>query len=203
MPPKPKCTKEEIVKVVLEMTRETGFESVTTREIGKRLGTSSTPIFTWFKNMHDVKNEVRNYAMKEFENYVRDALNYTPAFKQVGMKMVEFAIKEPKLFQLLYMQEHDESQTFEDMMGELGETVDVCIEVIKKDYDLCEDEARMLFHQVWLHTFSICVLLANKVCHLSMDEVSKILTLEFQGTLTLIKSGNYKEICVPEGNNGK
>lgn len=48
MPPKPKYTKEEIVQVAFEMARENGLESVVARELGKRLGISSTPIFLIF-----------------------------------------------------------------------------------------------------------------------------------------------------------
>lgn len=196
MPPRPKYTKEEIVKVAFDMTREKGFEAVTTREIGKRLGTSSSPIFTFFKNMHELQIEVKKLAMKEYENYIADALNYTPAFKQFGIRMIEFADREPKLFQLLYMQEREESGTFEDMVRDLGDSVGTCIALIKEEHGLEEAEAKMLFSQVWLHTFSLCVLLANKVCSFSEDEISGILSMEFQAELRLIRSGQYKNLAV-------
>ena len=55
MPPKAKYTREEIVKTAFQMTRENGIESVMARELGKRLGTSSSPIFTAFKNMEELQ----------------------------------------------------------------------------------------------------------------------------------------------------
>ena len=88
MPPKPKYTREEIVEVALQMTRERGIESVVARELAKKLGTSSSPIFTAFSNMEELQNEVRKVALKEFENCVRDAMNYTPVFKYIGLKMI-------------------------------------------------------------------------------------------------------------------
>jgi len=103
MPPKAKYTREEIISKAFEMTRQKGIDAVVARELGKELGTSSSPIFTAFKNMEELQREVRKVAMREFEAYVRDAVNYTPAFKYVGLKMIEFAMKEPKLFQLLYI----------------------------------------------------------------------------------------------------
>ena len=123
MPPKAKYTREEIINKAFEMTRKKGIDAVVARELGKELGTSSSPIFTAFKNMEELQNEVRKVAMREFEAYVHDAVNYTPAFKYVGIKMIEFAMKEPKLFQLLYMREHDGSQTYERLIDELGDTV--------------------------------------------------------------------------------
>lgn len=201
MPPKPKFTREEVIQVAFDMTREMGFDLVTTRGIGKRLGTSATPIFTLFKNMHEVQLEVRKLAMKEFEHYTEEALKYTPAFKQFGIKMIEFATKEPKLFRILYMQEHEESVNFDEIMCELGEPAVVCIDLIQKDYGLTKKEAEMLFKDAWLHTFSICVLVANKVCHFSQEQISQILSLSFQGELSLIKSGKYKNV-VPEVTKG-
>ena len=191
MPPRAKYTREEIIDVALQMTRENGIESVVARELGKRLGTSSSPIFTAFKNMEELQLEVRNVALKEFESYVSDALNYTPAFKYVGMKMIEFAVKEPKLFQLVYMREHEMSQRFDGLVAELGDTVEVCIEIIRKDYGLSRQEAELLFRQVWLQTFGICVLVAGKVCRITSEEISEMLSMVFKGTLMLIKSGTF------------
>ena len=196
MPPKPKCTKEDIIKIAYEMTEGKGFESVTARELGKRLGTSATPIFTHFKNMHEVKLEVRKLAMQKFERYVADALNYSPAFKQFGNQMIQFAKKEPKLFKLLFMEEHEGNRCFEDLFHELGDETAVCINVIQKDYDLTEEEAYKVFRQVWMHTFSICALEANNVCHFSDAEISEMLGMEFQGTLVLVKSGQYRPISI-------
>ncbi len=195
MPPKTKFTREEIIKAAFEMAREKGIEAVVARELGKKLGTSSSPIFTAFKNMEEVQNEVRALAMTEFESYVSDALNYTPAFKYVGMKMIEFATEEPKLFQLLYTQEQEESSTYQMMVGHLGDTVEVCLKVMQQDYSVSRAEAELLFRQAWLLTFSVCILIANKVCHFSKEEVSEILSVSFQGTLLFIKSG--KSAVVP------
>lgn len=193
MPPKAKYTREEIVKKAFEMTRENGIEAVVARELGKQLGTSSSPIFTAFKNMEELHEEVAKLALKEFETYISDALNYTPAFKYVGMKMIEFATKEPKLFKVVYMQEHDKTHTYTDLIGELGDTVGICIDIMQKEYDLSVQEAEFVFKQVWLYTFAICALVAGNVCHFTSEEKSCMLTAEFQGILMLVKSGKFKK----------
>lgn len=145
--------KSTLIDAAFQMARENGIESVVARELGKRLGTSSSPIFTAFKNMEELHKEVRNMAMKEFESYVRDAVNYTPAFKHVGERIIQFAAAEPKLF-----------------------------------------------GQIWLHTFGICVLVAGKVCHFTREEISQMLSREFQGALMLIKSGTFKVVPVKHEN---
>lgn len=199
MPPRARFTKEEIVKTAFDMTRECGFASVTARGLGKRLGSSSTPVFTVFKNMHEVQKEVRKLAMKEFEKYVEDAICYTPAFKQFGVQMIRFAKEEPQLFRILYLEGYEEEQTFDVMFEELGDQAKVCIDVIQRDYGLTHEEAKLIFRQTWISTFSICVLIANKICCFSEEEIMDMLGLEFQGTLMLIRSGQYKKIGVTSG----
>ena len=204
MPPKPKYTREEIIDAAFGLVRENGIESLAARELGKRMGTSSSPIFTAFKNMEELQQEVRTKALQEFETCVNDAINYTPVFKHVGEKMIEFAAKEPKLFQFIYMQEHEESKQYADYIrDELGETVDVCITVMQKDYALSREDAEKLFAQTWMHTFAICVLVAGKVCHFTQEEISEMLSREFQGALMLIKSGGFKVIPVNPSQKGE
>lgn len=108
---------------------------------------TNNPIFTAFENMEEVHKEVRKAAMRKFEAYVSDAVNYTPTLKYVGMKMIEFAMKEPKQFQLLYMREHDDSQTFEMLVDELGETVEVCIRIMEKGFAVVAEEIQKLSEQ--------------------------------------------------------
>ena len=39
MPPRPKYTREEIIRAAYELTREKGIDAVAAREVGKRLNT--------------------------------------------------------------------------------------------------------------------------------------------------------------------
>lgn len=49
MPPKPKFTKEKVVKAALKLISESGIDALTSRGLGKYLGCSACPIFTMFK----------------------------------------------------------------------------------------------------------------------------------------------------------
>lgn len=67
------------------------------------LGSSARPIFTVFDSMKQVQDAVREAAMRRF---AEQKLPDMPLFKQVGMQMVLFGAREPKLYQLLFMQEN-------------------------------------------------------------------------------------------------
>ena len=75
MPPKPKHTREQIIAAALELVSEKGMETLTARELGARLGTSARPIFTAFKNMEEVQQEVIAAAAKRFQSYAQRAVD--------------------------------------------------------------------------------------------------------------------------------
>lgn len=194
MPPKPKFTKEEVAEAALIMIKEEGMEALTARELGKRLGASSTPVFTAYNSMKEVKWAARELAMREFEDYASDFMNYSPAFKRIGMLMVSYAIHEPELFKLLFMQEHVEGQKFENTIQDLGDMAQTCIELIKQDYEMSREQARKLFEQMWVYTFGIGALCAMKVCDFSEEEISEKLSQAFTGMVMFIKSGQSDSI---------
>lgn len=202
MPPKPKFTKEEIAEAALVIVKEKGVNALTSRELCRKLNSSASPIFTVFKNMNDVKSAAREIALREFEEYSADFKNYTPAFKRFGMQMISYAINKPELFKLLFMQEHTEKQSFEKTRTELGDLVEVLIELIMNEHKISKDEADVLFNNMWIYSFGICSLCANGVCNFTEEEMSQRLSQVFAGMLMLIKSGKLKDIVgIPEKEN--
>lgn len=193
MPPKPKITKEQIAAAALEMIKTEGLSSLSARELGKRLGTSSSPIFTFYQNMDEVKRAARKLAMDEFMEYISDYREYTPAFKRIGMMFVSYGMYAPELFKLLFMQEHKGAQGFGNILDDLGEFKNICVELICRDYEISNEDAQLLFEQCWTHAYGLGTLCAMRVCSLSEDEISMRLGANFASHMMLIKSGkmNY------------
>ena len=188
MPPKPKFTKEKIVQTALEIVSKKGVEALTAKELGDALGSSARPIFTVFNSMKEVQNEVRAAAMCRFENFAEKKLPDMPLFKQVGMQMVLFGAKEPKLYQLLFMQENRNAVSFDDVFGELGPTAETCIGLIRDEYGMSETDAKRLFENVWIYTFGVGALCATRVCHFSEEKLGEMLSTKFQAMMLLVKS---------------
>lgn len=193
MPPKPKFTKEEIVQAALEIVSQKGVEALTAKELGEALGTSARPIFTVFAGMKEVQDEVRNAAMRRFEGFAKQKLPDMPLFKQVGMQMVLFGAREPKLYQLLFMRENRNAVSFDDVFGELGPTAETCIGLIRKEYGMSESEAKLLFENVWIYTFGVGALCATRVCRFSEEKLGQMLSTEFRAMMLLAKSEKGEE----------
>lgn len=197
VPPKPKYTKEEIINVALDMVREKGADSLTARDLGAKLKTSARPIFTAFENMEEVKNAVTDEGVKMFKEYSKNFTDYTPAFKRMGMQIISFATKEPKLFELLFM--HKNPEALQGLKG----VENACVEVISKEYGFEYEQARMLFEQVWIFTFGLATLSAMKVYEYTEEAISDMLTREFTGAVMMMKSNTKKtQTGKPEKNGG-
>lgn len=188
MPPRPKFTREEIVQTALEVVSRKGVEALTAKELGGALGSSARPIFTVFDSMKQVQDAVREAAMRRFERFAEQKLPDMPLFKQVGMQMVLFGAREPKLYQLLFMQENRNAVSFDDVFGELGPTAETCIGLIREAYGMREPEARMLFENVWIYTFGVGALCATRMCRFSEEALGQMLSTEFQAMILLVKA---------------
>ena len=56
MPPKQKYTRESILQTSLNIAKRDGLSSVVARNVGKELGCTVSPIFSYFKNMDALMN---------------------------------------------------------------------------------------------------------------------------------------------------
>lgn len=169
------------------------------------MGSSARPIFTVFNSMDEVIREVRKAATEKFNSYIREIVNFTPAFKEAGVRMVRFAINEPKLFQLIFMTENHEPVNPGSFFGNLGEYEDLCTSVISRDYGLNTEEAKVLFQHMWTYTYGISALCATHMCMFPEKDITSRIGTEFLAITSLIKSGNmYTTTPNPvPGNNPK
>ena len=189
MPPKPKYTKEEIITAAFELVREAGSDALTAREVGKHLATSSSPIFTVFRDMDELRDAVRTMAKARFDAYMAVAENYVPAYKMRGMQWVKFATAEPQLFRLLFMQ-HGDGADFDRAMGEIPFSRESDIAIIMRDYHASREAAEHLFRQMWTYTYGLCALSAAGVCTFTEDEIAVCLGEIFRGMVYVLQNGN-------------
>lgn len=183
MPPKAKFTREEIIAAALELTRKEGIEAVTARELGNVLNSSARPIFTVFKNMEEVISEVIQAAKLLYNDYINEGMKQEPAFKGIGMAYIKFAMREEKLFQLLFMREQEAVRDMDTVLAAIDENYEIILNSVKDYYQLKPDEALRIYQNIWIYTHGIAALCATKVCRFTEEEVSGMLTEVFMGLL--------------------
>ena len=180
VPRKFKFTKEEIIAAAFELARESGLESVTARAVAARLDSSSKVIFGSFKNMDDLHEEVIKAAEKFSWEQMQSAMEEGkyPAYKASGMAYIEFARKEPRLFELLYMRKRFSDQASDEEDRQKCQPI---VELIQKNTGLSAENAYMLHLDMWFVVHGIAVLVATSYLRWDEEFFSKALTDTYFG----------------------
>lgn len=189
MPPKAKFSREEIVEAALGIVREEGFQSLTARALGARLGSSARPIFTVFRSMEEVQQAVIGAAKALYGEYVGRGLAEEMPFKGVGTQYILFAVKEPKLFQLLFMSERTEVPDLSAVLPLIDDNYEKILQSVREGYGIDNASAERLYRHLWIYTHGIAALCATGTCRFTGEEISGMMTEVFVGLLKTMKEG--------------
>ena len=173
MPPKPKFTKEELVQAALELTREGGLEMVVARNLGKKLDTAPSTIFTHFASVEEIRQAVIEAARGIYNGYVEEGLKMTPPMKGFGVQYIRFAMEEPSLYTVLFMNRRNDFKYVDFIINE-GHYEKV-ITAAERDFSLDREQAEFVYHNMWAYAHGIAVMSATGVCNFSIEEVSQML----------------------------
>lgn len=192
MPPRAKFTREEILQAAMQIVREQGPEAVTSRELGKRLGSSACPIFTVFSNMEEVNQEIHRAARARYREYVREGLSQPMPFRGVGASYIRFAMEEPRLFHILFMEEKATPTDIEHTLMLIDESYDEILRSVREPYGLEEEEAKRLYQHLWIYTHGIATLCATRVCTFTGEEIQAMMADVFGGLIQKIRGEQGK-----------
>ena len=187
MPPKVKFTSNEIIEAAVNITREKGIDAVTAREVGRALGVSTRPLFTYFDTVEALKREVYLYAEKLYKEYVENGLKAEIPFLGVGQQYLRFAKEEPNLYKYLFLTPPDGVRG--GVVKGLKLAQDMARESLTRIYNMDVDTADKYFRDLWLVAYSFTTMIAIGECPYTDEEISAIFT-EF--SLSICKA--YKEI---------
>ena len=190
MPRRPQFSKEDIVAAGLRIVRRGGFESVSARALGKELGTSSSPMFTMFKDMNEVTSAIKSAAEELFIDYMGGVTDYFPAFKEFGMRLVAFSKEEPNIFLMLFLGKDSRPEVAEKIARG-------CLGSARQGYDLSPEQIDLLFWQMWPVACGIAALCVKHPEDFPEEAVSKTLSYHFTGIISIIKSGREIEDIRP------
>ena len=97
MPPKFKFTKEEIIQSSINLIRQKGWNTLSTRTLANELGSSARPIYSFFKSMGELEEELVKKAVELlYECMVRERTG--DPWIDHGIGYVLFAQEEKHLF---------------------------------------------------------------------------------------------------------
>lgn len=183
MPPRPKFTKDEIIDTALSITKEQGIDAVTARELGERLGSSARPVFTVFENMDEVKAFVISKAKNLYGQYVENGLKNDIPFKGVGVAYIRFAMEQPRLFQLLFMNPTENARNVSSILPVIDDNYNKILLSVQESYHLEREAAERLYQHLWTYTHGIAAMFATGLCSYTVEQIEERLTEVFKGLL--------------------
>ncbi|HBH21157.1 MAG TPA: hypothetical protein DDX33_04030 [Rikenellaceae bacterium] len=183
-------TKAEIVAAGLRVISKNGESALTARSLAAALGCSTSPIFTIFNSIDEVKEAIHQAALESFREYVKDSVNYVPAFKEYGMRIVKFAKQDINIFKMVFLTKGAAAEG-------INEQVSLCLQAFQKDYSLTKEQSMTLIHQVWTFTCGLALLNAADAEEFTDDKISSMLSQQFLSCLYYIKSGNKLPEIMP------
>lgn len=185
MPPKARFTRKEIIKKAIDLAKREGMEGLTARELGKELESSARPIFTVFESMNEVKDAVRAYAKDTYLQYTGMGLKQENALEGYCMAHIIFAMKEPKLFDILFLGDTTKKTNALMMQGE--ECYIQLLENLKNAYHIEEAKAKRLYEHAWVYSHGIAVLCAENRCEFSAENINSMMREAYKGFLHELK----------------
>lgn len=175
MPPKAKITKEMILNIVLDITRDTGFETVNARSIAGKLFCSTRPIFTCYENMDELKKDFLAFAYEYYQKYILDfgnSVNVSP-YLILPLSYIEFAQEETHLFKLLFINDMDLNMKEPKDFYEEADNVKNA-EFFSETIGIEIEHAKVIFLDLFLYTHGIAVLTAAKKLKLDRSSAEKM-----------------------------
>jgi len=187
VPPKPKFSCEDIITAAFEISREAGIEAVVAREVGRRLETSVSPIFSVFSGMDELRREVYLRARKSCIAYLRECVRFTPAFKAFGLRWIRFAEEEPHLFRLLFWSGKLQGRFPESIVEEYPDVMEPLLSEIETGFGLKDEDARRLLQHMLIQANGIATLLLCSEAEFSEEEISRSLSESCMGMVFYLK----------------
>ncbi len=192
MPPKAKFSREEIIDAAFEIVRRDGFDALTARSLGAKLGSSPRPIFTVFDSMEEVQDKVKTAARDLYEKYEDEGMSGAQAFKGSGTGYIRFAAEQPKLFQLLFMKEMENVPDSDKVLSIIDRYYEKIVASVQSEYGFSRETAKDIYLHMWIYSHGIASLLATKVCNFSAEEISDMLTAVCAGIIRKYKAEGRK-----------
>lgn len=168
-----KITKDDILSCAVELIRDD--IEVSARNIAKRLGCSTQPIYSLFKNMAELEKELHFYIYKIHKIYISRYADKSgiAEYKAYGMGFVKFAQMEKQLFSRLYVKKPFDKKYLE----EDAYFIEV-VKTIQNEYGISHRQALQFHLDMAIYSYGLAAMqLAGS--DMSDEEISQRLTAQF------------------------
>src|SRR5699024_4075093 len=99
-------TKDYILRAAYELVEKEGFMNFTARNVAKKMGVSTQPIYLEFENMQDLKTTLIEDIFTELKQSIFVQEHTGDKLVDICINYIDFSQKKPKLFISLFVDEY-------------------------------------------------------------------------------------------------
>lgn len=179
--PKIKYSKERIKDQAILFIDQYGIEALSARRLAKFLGSSTQPLFRIYENFDALVTDVLQTIDEKHNEFLLQGTIEQSNFLNMGLNYVKYAVQHPNLFHALFM---DRGNTRNSILAffEQEESESILI-FLSEATGLVEEDAKLLFRDLFITAHGIACLLATKQVEYSEEECKEILIATYNGKL--------------------
>ena len=161
--------KKSLLKVAICMVEEEGIESINARDLAKRAGISTKPIYRLYTSLDDLKKDVNNIIKKEYDEFIRKRVDNKNALITLCIAYIEFAQMHKNYFRSMFLSHNLNWKSVDDVLNEKWNQGTI-INLVNK-HNLTFEEAKNLFMNVWLYANGLATLIATNDLTIDNKEI--------------------------------
>ncbi|EPI00677.1 MULTISPECIES: TetR/AcrR family transcriptional regulator [unclassified Enterococcus] len=165
-------TKEQILKAAYEVVAKEGFKGFTARNIAKKMGISTQPIYLEFENMDDLKNTLLDSILENLKEEVFPVERTGDKIIDLGLNYIYFAQKHHSLYMALFIDEHGDGQKMHDF------SYNYFKEIVKEDEHyshLSEQYIDALHTGTWIVVTGLASLMSSNIMHPTEEQIINLI----------------------------
>ena len=177
MPKATSITEKIIIDAAFEIVREESFASLSARNISKKIGCSTQPIYWVYKNMDDLKQGVIAKTVIYLSNILSNYQKTGKPFLDYGLGYIYIAHTESALFKAIYM-----DNILNLKMTDIIPNKEV-LDIMKQDpctANIPDNKIIEIATKSWFLVHGIASLIVSGMLVYDEDKIEKMLDFSFE-----------------------
>ena len=164
-------THDQILNAAYALVVEEGFKHFTARNIAKRMGCSTQPIYLEFTNMADLKQAVLDEIKETLQTKMSRRFTTDPIV-DLGLAYINFVLDNPALYRAVFIEDHF---GVEDMREFAFTTAIERLDQYAPAEQISEEQRRNTISGLWIVATGIANLMAPDFIEISREQMIEIL----------------------------
>ena len=177
MPKTSTITKYMIIDAAFEIVRKDDFSALSARNVAKKMGCSTQPIYWMYKNMEVLKQDVISRMTTFLNNHISSYKKTGKPFLDIGLGYVNIAFSEPVLFKSIYV-DNVKGIKFTDIIP--NEIITRTINKEGNTSDIPDDKLKNIAEKSWIFAHGLASLVATGMLKYNEEKIEQLLCSFFE-----------------------